>query len=52
MTQKELFERHQKKCKNCTLKNKCEGIHITIKNTTICEAGEEKNESNNNTIYQ
>lgn len=51
MTQKELFEKHQQKCKNCTLENECDGIHLTIKNTTKCERGE-VNESNSNTIHK
>lgn len=50
MTKKELFKRHEIKCKNCTLKD-CDGIHLTINNTTKCEEGE-LNESNNNTIHK
>jgi hypothetical protein len=50
MTQKELYDKHKIKCKNCTLKN-CDGIHLTINNTTKCERGE-YNESDNNTIHQ
>jgi hypothetical protein len=51
MTQQELFKQHKIKCKNCTLKDKCDGIHLTINNTTKCERGE-VNESNNNTIHK
>ena len=45
MTQKELFERHKQKCKNCNLKDECDGIHLTIKNTTICEKFESEKEN-------
>ena len=41
MTRKELFERHEEKCKSCSNKN-CDGIHLTINNTTKCEEGEIK----------
>lgn len=40
MTILELFEKHRKKCKDCELKDDCDGIHITINNTTKCEKGE------------
>lgn len=42
MTQKELYERHKTMCENCNMQNYCDGIHITINNTTICEQGEMK----------
>lgn len=41
MTKKELFERHNTMCKYCD-KADCDGIHLTIKNTTVCEKGEMK----------
>ena len=41
MTKKELFERHESMCESCNIKN-CDGIHMTTKNTTICEKGEMK----------
>jgi len=41
MTRKDLFERHKTMCEHCTNKN-CDGIHLTINNTTVCEQGEMK----------
>lgn len=40
MTKAELFEKHHEKCKDCELKDTCDGIYITINNTTKCEKGE------------
>ena len=42
MTKQELFERHKTMCEYCNIK-KCDGIHITINNTTTCEYGEMNN---------
>lgn len=41
MTQQELFERHKTMCEDCNKIN-CNGIHISARNTTICECGEMK----------
>lgn len=40
MTKNELFQKHLEKCKDCNMKEDCDGIYITINNTTKCENGE------------